>query len=196
MTPSPSLSAWPKTRVEVLVRIRGDRVFYRDPPARQGGTRGRPRRHGRRLKLSDNAHVGSSRCRAQHHRSPLRHGAGADVARCASEDHRPGPLGERRRAARSCAAACCASTSSICLEPDGRVKEDVVVVVGRRWRARPRTVLPGLPASLRPRAHVPLRQEHTRMDSAITVHPRAGRPLDVDRHCCAEPASPRPRPRR
>lgn len=41
------------TRVEVLVRIRGDRVFYRDPPMRHGGTRGRPRRHGRRLKLSD-----------------------------------------------------------------------------------------------------------------------------------------------
>ncbi len=41
------------TRAQVLVRVRGDRIFYRDPPARREGTRGRPRRHGRRLKLSD-----------------------------------------------------------------------------------------------------------------------------------------------
>ena len=42
-----------KTRAQVLVRIRGDRVFYRDPTPRGQRTRGRPRRHGRRLKLSD-----------------------------------------------------------------------------------------------------------------------------------------------
>ena len=47
-----------ETRVEVLVRIRGDRVFYRDPPARQERTSGRPRRHGRRLKLSDHRTLG------------------------------------------------------------------------------------------------------------------------------------------
>jgi len=47
-----------QTRVQVLVRIRGDRVFYRDPPVRQEGTSGRPRRHGRRLKLSDGRTLG------------------------------------------------------------------------------------------------------------------------------------------
>jgi hypothetical protein len=41
------------TRAEVLVRIRGDRVFYRDPSPRGPRTRGRPQRHGRRLKLSE-----------------------------------------------------------------------------------------------------------------------------------------------
>ena len=41
------------TRAQVLVRIRGDRVFYRDPAPRAQSTRGRPQRHGRRLKLSD-----------------------------------------------------------------------------------------------------------------------------------------------
>lgn len=40
-------------RVQVLVRLRSDRVFYTDPPARRGATRGRPRRHGKRFKLSD-----------------------------------------------------------------------------------------------------------------------------------------------
>ena len=40
-------------RAQVLVRLRSDRVFYTDPPARRAGTRGRPRRHGKRFKLSD-----------------------------------------------------------------------------------------------------------------------------------------------
>jgi hypothetical protein len=47
-----------ETRAQVLVRIRGDRVFYRDPTARAQPTRGRPQRHGRRLKLSDARSMG------------------------------------------------------------------------------------------------------------------------------------------
>jgi len=39
----------------VLVRIRSDRVFYTDPPARPPGTVGRPRRHGHRVALADPA---------------------------------------------------------------------------------------------------------------------------------------------
>jgi hypothetical protein len=35
------------------VRIRSDRVFYADPAPRPAGAKGRPRRHGRRFKLSD-----------------------------------------------------------------------------------------------------------------------------------------------
>jgi hypothetical protein len=42
------------TRAQILCRIRDDRVFYTDPPARakNPGTRGRPPRHGRRMKCS------------------------------------------------------------------------------------------------------------------------------------------------
>jgi hypothetical protein len=43
-------------RCEVLTRIRDDRVFYRDPPSRPNRpaeTGGRPPRHGRRFKCSD-----------------------------------------------------------------------------------------------------------------------------------------------
>jgi DDE superfamily endonuclease len=40
------------TRAQVLVRIRSDRVFYTDPPMRPTTGAGRPRRHGRRFKLS------------------------------------------------------------------------------------------------------------------------------------------------
>lgn len=44
------------TRAQVLCRIRDDRVFYTDPPARRNrpkGTGGRPPRHGRPMKCAD-----------------------------------------------------------------------------------------------------------------------------------------------
>ncbi|MGH9261416.1 MAG: transposase, partial [Acidimicrobiales bacterium] len=43
------------TRAQVLVRIRSDRVFHPDPDERTPGTVGRPRRHGARFALSDEA---------------------------------------------------------------------------------------------------------------------------------------------
>lgn len=36
-------------RVQLLVRVKGDRVFYHDPPPREPGSKGRPRRHGARF---------------------------------------------------------------------------------------------------------------------------------------------------
>jgi hypothetical protein len=44
------------TRAQLLTRVRDDRVFYADPPARPRrptGTGGRPPRHGRRMRCSD-----------------------------------------------------------------------------------------------------------------------------------------------
>jgi len=43
------------TRAEVLVRIASTRVFHPDPSPREFGTIGRPRRHGPRFELSDEA---------------------------------------------------------------------------------------------------------------------------------------------
>jgi hypothetical protein len=80
------------TAAQVLVRIRGDRVFYRDPPARTQHARSTPApRQAPQTRRS--AHDGSSRCRARHHRSPLRQYQGARLAQCASKDHRTRPLG-------------------------------------------------------------------------------------------------------
>lgn len=39
--------------VYALVRIRSNRVLYEEPPERQPGQRGRPRKHGHKFKLSD-----------------------------------------------------------------------------------------------------------------------------------------------
>jgi hypothetical protein len=71
------------TRAQILVRIRSDRVFYADPVEPKGGGAGRPRRHGRRFKLSDrrpprpdaehrchNPRYGAIRVRAWHNLHP------------------------------------------------------------------------------------------------------------------------------
>jgi hypothetical protein len=42
-----------EARVVVLVRLRGDRCFYADPPPRPPGTNGRPRRHGAKFAFTD-----------------------------------------------------------------------------------------------------------------------------------------------
>jgi len=56
---APAAVSWAlrEVPVQVLVRLRdeGRRVFYGPPPPRRPGDRGRPRRHGRRLKMSGHA---------------------------------------------------------------------------------------------------------------------------------------------
>jgi len=74
------------TRAQVLVRLRNDRVFFTEPPE-NAGKAGRPRRHGRRFKLSDhetapapdaevcleNPRYGKVRVRAWHNLHPRLH---------------------------------------------------------------------------------------------------------------------------
>jgi DDE superfamily endonuclease len=43
------------TRAGIVVRIRSDRVFYTDPAPRKPGSRGRPRRHGKRFGCAEPA---------------------------------------------------------------------------------------------------------------------------------------------
>src|ERR1700728_1375125 len=50
-------------------------------------------------------------------------------------------------------------------------------------------------AALRHRAHLPLPQEHHGMDHALTVHARAGRPLELADGRCLHPTPAWPWPR-
>lgn len=77
------------TRAQVLVRLRSDRVFFTEPPE-NAGKAGRPRRHGRRFKLSDHEtapapdaevcledrRYGKVRVRAWHNLHPRLHARG------------------------------------------------------------------------------------------------------------------------
>src|SRR6266511_2236669 len=202
--PAPGLAdALAGVGVQLLVRLgdEGRRVFYADSPARQPGQVGRPARHGARFKLADPATWPAP---DQVHGpcgggfGPLRPGGGACLVRVAPAAadpralHRPpaargrgghGDPGERRAAARR-----------------SRAAQDAVVVVERPAGAvgGPGRVLAGLPAPLRRRAHLPVRQGHLGLDRGQGPHPRAGRPLDLAGPCRLHPASPRrsagPRP--
>ena len=50
-------------RAQLLIRLRKNRVFYRDPPPRAAGTAGRPRRHGAALDCKDPASWGTPTAR-------------------------------------------------------------------------------------------------------------------------------------
>src|SRR5665647_352533 len=74
--------------------------------------------------------------------------------------------------------------------------EDAVAVVVRTGRTRPRPMLACLPAPLRHRAHLPLRQEHPRLDHTGAADPRPSRPLDLAGRRRLHPTAPGPRARR
>ena len=102
--------------VQLLVRLRSTRVFYRDPEPRRPGQMGAPPRHGAEFSCSDppdgtpptSSAPRSPRCMAL---SPS--GPGPDCTK-SSAAPAAGPAGHRARRCRSCAARCCRSSSATC----------------------------------------------------------------------------------
>ena len=172
----------------IVVRIRENRVFHTDPTPPAPGTRGRPRRHGNRVKLHRPGHVAAAGSRVGRHRPPVRHRQGHRLARAAPGTRPARTLGrvrgaadrERHRHPRRRAAPAQADLAD---------QEDPVAV-GRRHRCRPGHRLAGLPAPVRHRTHLQVRQEHPGLDHALAVHPRAGRPVDLARGRRIHPAAP------
>ena len=164
-------------RLQVLVRIKSDRVFYADPAPRRTGARGRPQRHGRRYKLSEpkstpkcdaalelhDRRYGTVRVHAWHNLHPKINGRG----RWAGTKL---PIVRRQRHPRR------RRTTSEALS---RCQEDPVVVVVRARRAGSLALLSLLPATLRHRAHLSLREEQARVDDSFDTDARTGGPLDV-----------------
>jgi hypothetical protein len=74
--------------------------------------------------------------------------------------------------------------------------ENPVAVVVRARRTRPPPLLAALPAPLRHRTHLPLRQIHPGLDHPRCTHPRTGRPVDLAHHRRLHPATPGPTSRR
>ena len=143
-------------RPEADLLATGDASSSRTRRARPGPT---PR------SICDDPRYGTVRVRAWHDLHPKLHGrgrwAGAEIP------DRAGQRDPRRRRASP--------------EAHRTHQEDAVaVVVGARC-ARSRAVLPRLPAPLRHRAHLPLREEHPGVDDTVAAHARAGRPLDLAR---------------
>jgi hypothetical protein len=81
------------TAAQVLVRIRGDRVFYTHPNHRPAGTPRRPRRHRTRFALSDPASAPAAT--AELSVQDKRHGSrtGKQLDRPTPQTRMPRPLG-------------------------------------------------------------------------------------------------------
>ena len=158
------------------------RCYWAAPPPRPPARLRRPK------------HLAHPRRRVDHHRQPVRHRQGLSLARPAPQTRPPRTLGRPRPVAdrgRHRDPGRCAAPA----QTHQRDQEDAVAV-GRRTRLRTRHLLAGLPATLRHRTHLPVRQEHPGLDRTRTAHPRTSRPLDLARRRRLHPAPPRQRPRR
>lgn len=174
--------------VQVLGRMRSDRVLRRAAPPREPGVRGRPPRHGGEFVFGDPNTWNTPPRTHGDRNSPLRHrhrtglgpappetdaplGLDSPTGRPASDrGHRDPPAG------RPLAQRCDTETG-------------LAVVVGHRChRSRRRPALADISATLRHRAHLPALQTDTRLDLPEDPHPRSRRPLDLADPCGFHPA--------
>ena len=183
------------TRACIVVRLRGNRDFYTDPAPHQPGQVGRPARHGARLVLRATNRRATAGRRAHHHRPPLRCGHGQRLAPTAPQTQYPRPLGEDHLPADR--ARHCGPSPGPTPAQTTQPRHQSSLALGRRNDPdRPRTHLAHLPTPLRHRAHLPLRQEHPRLDHPRSPHPRTSRPVDLAGRGRLHPTPPRPRTHR
>ena len=179
--------------VDLLGRLRSDRVMALPPPPRLPGTTGRPPKHGPELALADPAHLAGAADRHHDADRPLRHrhrdrlGPGPPTAdpphllarpRRRPADHRrhPDPAAGRPPARRP--------------PPETGLAVDLHHRGHRRGRGPQLAVLP---AQIRPRTHLPAAQTDAGLDPTQDPHTRRGRPVDLADHRLPHPAPPRPR---
>ena len=181
--------------VEVLGRLRSDRVMYFPAPPRLPGTNGRPLRHGAAFKLAgprtwpapaaatctQTARYGTARAAAwpAAPAAGLPRRVGRPRWRAAHRRGHPHPAAGRSPARRPQPRA---AMAMVLTRPD------------LRRSGGPR--LAGVPAPLRYRTHVQVLQAGPRLDPAETARPRRRRPVDLADHRLLRPAPPRPPPRR
>ena len=175
----------------IVVRIRDDRVFYTDPAPTEPGTIGRPRRHGHRFSCANPPTwpAPDTELHAQDRRYGTVHvqawsGLHPKTRRTRTMDppRRPADRDRNRHPHRRRTPTQTHHTH----------QKDAVAMGCRPGPDRPRHVLASLLAPLRYRAHLPVLQEHPRMDHPTTMHPRPGRPVDLAHRRRLHPTSARP----
>ena len=179
-----------------LVRIKGDRVFYADPPARAAGGRGRPRRHGARFDCKKPATWGPPQVQLT-----ARDGAYGTVTVAAWAGLHPQLAARGRWAGGGQPPIVRGWVIRIDVEHlprPTRAKKTLWL-----WWAGPPGMAPDLDLCWRAYLHR-FDIEHAIKFGKATLgwgHPvaaatRAGRPVDRDHHRQLRPAGPRPAPRR
>ena len=177
----------------LVVRIRDDRVFYTDPAPAPAAARGRPRRHGHRVKLTDPGSWPAPDVRMTS--ADDRYGTVRVTAwqglhpRLGRRGHWTGH--EQPPIVRGTVIRVEVAAPAQAHQPH----QESPVAVGGRPRPRHRDLLARLPTPLRHRTHLPVRQELHGLDRPIGAHPRTGRPMDLADRRRLHPTPPRPRSR-
>jgi hypothetical protein len=181
-------------RVQILVRVRNDRVLYRDPPPRVPGQRGRPRKHGARkdgrFECADPATWGPP---------------GQELS---LDDERYGHVSVKSWGGLHPKLFCRGRFAGLAKPPVIRCHLIRVTVTrlpnGRKvpgplwlWWAGPGAPDPDLIwrayiHRFRHRAHLPVRQAHPGLGQGRAPLPGAGLPLDMADHRRPHHAPPRP----
>ena len=184
------------TRAAIVVRIRDDRVFYTEPPPRQAGTSGRSRRHGQRFGCADDPTSWPQPDQQLTAEDP-RYGT---VQVSAWSGLHPRLARRGHWATHEQAPIVTGTVVRVQVAAPTQTHrprtENRVAVVRRPGHRGHRPGLARLPAALRHRAHLPLREKHPRLDRPGATHPRAGRPLDLAHPRRLHPTTPGPRPGR
>ncbi|MFI6532218.1 transposase [Nonomuraea sp. NPDC050547] len=184
--------------VEILGRMRSDRVMRRLAPSREEFDRahpygGRYPKHGAEFVFGHPATWGDPH--AQTVTDTTRYGSATAMAW-----DRLHPILTHRAAWQDSPATCpssraplSGSRSTTYLPP--RPQAAVAVVVGhRRHRSRRRPALAGVPAEIRPGAHLQVAPADLRLDQAPPAQPTRRRHLDLAHPGRPHPAPPGPRP--
>ena len=182
------------TQAQILVRISPKRVFHPDPAPPATKALGRPRRHGKRFVLSDPA-TWTAPDQTLTTTDPRYGTIDVRMVRDASQVARAGPLG-RPRSPTDRARHHHPRRSRTPPQTHRPHRQNPVAVVVRTRTTRPRHLLARLPPPIRHRAHLPIRQEHPRLDHTSRAHPRTSRPLDLAHHRRLHTVTSRPRTRR
>ena len=180
-------------RVQVLVRLRNDRVLYRDPPPRVPGRAGRPRIHGSgsdRFECKNPATWGPPGQELAVDDEKYGHVRVMSWDGLQPEAVLPRPVRSLQQAAGDQVPPRPRHRHPAAEWP--RRPRPAVAVVGRPGRPGPGPDLAGIPSPVRYRAHLPVRQARPRLGQGRAAPSRAGRPLDLAHHLRDHPAAPGP----
>jgi hypothetical protein len=182
-------------QVQILVRLRNDRVLYRDPPPRVPGNAGRPRIHGSgtgRFECKNPATWGTPDQELDLDDEKYGH-----VTVNAWSGLHPKLFCRGRFAgfARPPVITCHLIRVTVTRLPGGR-KVPGPMWLWRAGQPGPGPALARLPAPVRRRACVPVRQARPGLGQGRAPPPRAGLAVDLADHRRHHPAPPGPAPRR
>ena len=178
--------------MELLGRLRSDRVMHLPAPPRGPGTNGRPRKHGRELALADPAACPDPQVTTSTATSRYGTAAAAAWDRVHPRLTHRARLARPRRAAAGHRGHPDPAASGPPARRPGPQAGLAVVVPHRRHAGRCGPVLAVVLAPIRPGAHLPAVQADPGLDRAEDPRPGRRGPVDLADHRRLRPAPPGP----